>query len=144
MFRDRKTKREFYYLNVQMDEAGTTARGKSAELVMQRIAEMTVEGNKSVILTGGFHIPQTDQAYRLFTKDDVLKDCYTSAAYLFAENGTDNQADYHLYTDQRSDHIFVTAQTTVNAYAVLTDGYWTGNTRHTLSTHYPLFARIVL
>lgn len=147
LFRDRKTQKEFYYMNVQMDEDGTTARSKSAELVMQRIAEMTADGTKSVILTGGFHIAQTEQAYKLFTKTGTLKDCYVAAAQRFAENGTNNQADYRLYTDKRIDHIFVTAQATVNAFAVLTDGYWTttsGNARHTLSTHYPIFARIIL
>lgn len=147
LFRDRKTKKEFYFLNVQMDENGATARNESVKLVMQRIAELTADGSKPVVLTGGFHIAQTDEAYQLFTKNDVLKDCYTTAAQRFAENGTYNKSDYHLYSEQRIDHIFVTSSATVNSYAILTDGYWTtssGNVRHTLSTHYPIFARIVL
>lgn len=147
LFRDRHTGQSFYFLNLQMDDTGTQARSESAKLVMQRLAQLTGDGAKPAIVAGAFHIPQGNTTYKLFTDSGVLKDCYTAAAQRFAENGTDNKSDYHLYTDQRIDHIFVTAQATVNAYAIITDGYWTttsGNARHTLSTHYPVFARVAL
>ena len=77
----------------------------------------------------------------------MLKDCYTSAEWRFAENGTYNGFDYHYWTDERIDHIFVTPATTVCAYAIRTDGRWQEDmnyrmSRCNLSDHYPVFARI--
>lgn len=146
-FRDRRTEQEFYFLNLHMDHVGIKARCESAKLVMQRITAMTDGGKKLAVLTGDFNVPQTDELYSLFTKSGVLKDCYTAARHRFAENGTYNGFDYHFYTTERIDHIFVTPTTTVEAFAVLTDGYWAKDmnhkmARHTLSDHYPILARI--
>lgn len=146
-FRDRKTKKEFYFLNLHMDHIGVKARSESAKLVMQRITQMTNGGEKSAVLTGDFNVPQTDELYSLFTESGVLKDCFTSSNERFAENGTFNSFNPSLWTHERIDHIFVTPATIVDAYATLTDGYWTKDTndnmlRRTLSDHYPIFARI--
>lgn len=146
-FRDRKTKKEFYFLNLHMDHVGVVARRESAKLVMKRITEMTDSGKKLAVLTGDFNVPQTDELYTLFTESGVLKDSYACAAERFAENGTYNGFDYHFFTTERIDHIFVTPATTVDAFAVLTSGYWSENMnyqmqRRNLSDHYPIFARI--
>lgn len=130
-----------------MDHVGVKARAESAKLVMQRITQMTDSGKKLAILTGDFNVPQTNELYSIFTQSGVLKDCYTNAANRFAENGTYNGFDYHFYTTERIDHILVTPATTVDAFAVLTDGYWRKDmngkmSRRTLSDHYPIFARI--
>ena len=145
LFRDRQNGKQFYFLNLQMDDTGTQAHSEGAKLIIQRLAQLTEDGAKPAIVAGGFNIPQTDASYKLFTESGTFKDCYTAAEQCFAENGTFNKSDYHLYNDQRMDHIFITVQATVSAYAILTDGYWTttsGNARHTFSTHYPVFARI--
>ena len=89
----------------------------------------------------------TNQLYNLFTESGVLKDCYTNAKQRFAENGTYNGFDYHFYTNERIDHIFVTPATTVEGFAVLTDGRWQKDmngkmSRRTISDHYPIFARV--
>ena len=146
-FRDRQTKKEFYFLNLHMDHVGIKARSESAKLVMNRITKMTNGGKKLAVLTGDFNVSQTNELYSLFTQSGVLKDCYTTAAQRFAENGTYNGFDYHFYTTERIDHIFVTPATTVDAYAVLTNGYWEKDmnnrmSRRTLSDHNPIFARI--
>ena len=146
-FKMKDTKKEFYFLNLHMDHIGVVARKESAKLVMKRITEMTDGGKKLAVLTGDFNAPQTNEMYNLFTESGVLKDCYTSAEICFAENGTYNGFDYHAYTDERIDHIFVTPATKVNAYAVRTDGRWQEDmnlkmSRCNLSDHYPVFARI--
>jgi len=146
-FRDRQTKKEFYFLNLHMDHVGIKARSESAKLVMNRITKMTNGGKKLAVLTGDFNVSQTNELYSLFTQSGVLKDCYTTAAQRFAENGTYNGFDYHFYTTERIDHIFVTPATNVDAYAVLTNGYWERDmnnrmSRRTLSDHNPIFARI--
>lgn len=146
-FRDRLTKKEFYFLNLHMDHVGVTARRESAKLVMQRIATMTNGGKKLAVLTGDFNVPQTDELYTLFTESGILKDCYACAEERFAENGTFNSFNDRRWTTGRIDHIFVTTATAVSAYATLTDGYWRKDTngettRRTFSDHYPVFARI--
>lgn len=146
-FRDLQTKREFIFLNLHMDHVGVTARSESAKLVMQRITQMTDGGKKLAVLTGDFNVSQKNGLYKLFTKSGVLKDCYTSTKECFAENGTYNGFDYHFWTDNRIDHIFVTPATTVEAYAILTDGRWQKDmngqmSRRNISDHYPVFTRI--
>ena len=146
-FRDRQTKKEFFFLNLHMDHVGVKARSESAKLVMKFITEMTNGGKKLAVLTGDFNVGQTNELYSLFTKSGVLKDCYTEAEMRFAENGTYNGFDYHFFTTERIDHIFVTPATKVDAYAVLTDGRWQEDmnyrmSRRNFSDHYPIFARI--
>ncbi len=146
-FRDRQTKQEFYFLNLHMDHVGVKARAESAKLVMKRITEMTDGGEKLAVLTGDFNVPQTDELHSLFTQSGVLKDCYESAKQRFAENGTYNEFNPQLFTPERIDHIFVTPATTVDAYAILTGGYWSKEkdnsmARRNFSDHYPVFARI--
>lgn len=146
-FRDLQTGRDFYFLNLHMDHVGIKARSESAKLVMRRITEMTNGGKKLAVLTGDFNVSHKNELYTLFTESGVLKDCYTATKERFAENGTYNGFDYHFYTDDRIDHIFVTPATTVDAYAILTDGRWQKDmngvmSRRNLSDHYPVFARI--
>ncbi len=146
-FRDLQTKKDFYFLNLHMDHVGVKARSEAAKLVMKRITEMTDSGKKPAILTDDFNVSQTNQLYNLFTESGVLKDCYTNAKERFAENGTYNGFDYHFYTTERIDHIFVTPTTSVEAFAVLTDGRWQKDmngkmSRRTISDHYPIFARV--
>lgn len=146
-FRDRITGKDFYHFNLHMDHVGVKARSEAAKLVMSRITQMTEGGKKLAVLTGDFNVPQTDKLYKLFNESGVLKDCYATTAMRFAENGTYNGFDYHFWTSDRIDHIFVTPATTVNAYAILTDGRWqkdsNGNmSRRNLSDHYPVFTRI--
>jgi len=146
-FRDRLTQRDFYFLNLHMDHVGVKARRESAKLVMQRITAMTDGGRKLAVLTGDFNVPQTDELYRLFTQSGVLKDCYTEARERFAENGTYNSFKSQTFTTERIDHIFVTPETAVDAFAIRTDGRWQEEQdgkplRRVLSDHYPIFARI--
>lgn len=146
-FRDLQTKKDFYFLNLHMDHVGVTARIESAKLVMRRITQMTDGGKKLAVLTGDFNTSQTNELYSVFTESGVLKDCYTSTKERFAENGTYNGFDYHFWTENRIDHIFVTPATSVEAYAILTDGCWREDmngrmSRHNISDHYPVFARI--
>ena len=146
-FRDKQTKKDFYFLNLHMDHVGVKARSEAAKLVMERITQMTDGGKKLAVLTGDFNVSQKNRLYNQFTESGVLKDCYTNAAWRFAENGTYNGFDYHFWTDERIDHIFVTPATTVEAYAIRTDGYWKEDmngrmSRRNFSDHYPVFARI--
>lgn len=150
----------FYYFNLHMDHVGVVARREAAKLVVQRIREMAQ--GYPVILTGDFNVDQTNEVYTIFTKSGLLKDSYEAARIRFAENGTFNNFKPELLTNSRIDHVFVSPQTHVEAYGVLTDSYWTrddvddalkGNdapkeisfdscTRRNPSDHYPVFVKL--
>ncbi len=144
-----------------MGHVGTTARREAAKLVVQRIRE--IAKGAPVILTGDFNVDQTNEIYRIFTESGILKDSYLTTRLRFAKTGTFNSFKPDLYTTSRIDHVFVSPQTRVDAYGLLTDAYWTPDSasvdkekasdapqeisfsryqRRLPSDHYPVFVRI--
>jgi len=152
----------FYFFNLHMDHVGVVARREAARLIVSKIRE--IAHGAPVIVTGDFNVDQTDEIYSIFTQSGLLKDSYEAARLRFAENGTFNSFDVDLYTTSRIDHIFVSPATSVDAYGVLTNGYWvpieTSETikghdapqeisfsrysRRQPSDHYPVFVRLQL
>lgn len=152
----------FYYFNLHMDHVGVVARREAAKLVVNKIRE--IAQGAPVILTGDFNVDQTDEIYTIFTKSGILKDSYDAARIRFAENGTFNAFKTEYYTTSRIDHVFVSPGTSVEAYGVLTNSYWTPDetddalkssdapqeisfdthVRRNPSDHYPVFVKIKL
>jgi endonuclease/exonuclease/phosphatase family metal-dependent hydrolase len=153
----------FYFFNLHMDHVGVTARRESAKLIVKKIHEITQ--GAPVIVTGDFNVDQNDEIYGIFTGSGLLKDSYGCARLRFAENGTFNSFDTNLYTDSRIDHIFVSPDTEVDSYGILTNSYWipdessssslkgqdapqqidfTRYSRRQPSDHYPVFIRLRL
>ena len=153
----------FFYFNLHMDHVGVIARREAAKLIVSKIRE--IAHGAPVIVTGDFNVDQTDEIYSIFTDSGLLKDSYGAARLRFAENGTFNSYDIGLYTDSRIDHIFVSPETQVEAYGILTNSYWVPNegssdkvkghdapqqidfshyTRRQPSDHYPVFVRLKL
>lgn len=151
----------FYFFNTHMDHVGVIARREAAKLIVSKIRE--IAQGAPVILTGDFNVDQNDEIYVIFTESGLLKDSYLATRQRFAENGTFNSFNPDLYTESRIDHIFVSPETDVYSYGVLTDGYWQPNiessdtikghdapqqinfskyTRRLPSDHYPVFIRI--
>ena len=151
----------FYFFNTHMDHVGVIARREAAKLIVSKIRE--IAQGAPVILTGDFNVDQNDEIYVIFTESGFLKDSYLATRQRFAENGTFNSFNPDLYTESRIDHIFVSPETDVYSYGVLTDGYWQPNiessdtikghdapqqinfskyTRRLPSDHYPVFIRI--
>ena len=160
-FRDTLTTKEFSFFNLHMDHVGKVARREGARLVVRKIAE--IAHGEPVILTGDFNVDQNDEIYTIFTESGLLKDSYDSAPVRLAENGTFNSFNPCLKTESRIDHVFVSPQTVVKAYGMLTDIYWTPQPAAAQkgsdaleelslreakirlpSDHYPVFVRIHL
>lgn len=152
---------KFFYFNLHMDHVGKVARREAAKLVVEKIRE--IAKGAPVVLTGDFNVDQTDEIYRIFTDSGILKDSYECARLRFAENGTFNGFKPDLFTESRIDHVFVSPQTQVEAYGVMTNSYWTPDTleqqkqkesdapqeisftryqRRLPSDHYPVFVRL--
>jgi endonuclease/exonuclease/phosphatase family metal-dependent hydrolase len=146
-----------------MDHVGVVARREGAKLIVRKIRE--IAQGAPVIVTGDFNVDQNDEIYTIFTNSGLLADSYHKSQLRFAENGTFNSFDTDLYTDSRIDHIFVSPDTEVEAYGVLTNSYWVANeasstqlkghdapqqinfskyTRRQPSDHYPVFVRLTL
>ncbi|MBR5725165.1 MAG: endonuclease/exonuclease/phosphatase family protein, partial [Muribaculaceae bacterium] len=153
----------FYFFNLHMDHVGVTARREGAKLIVRKIRE--IAQGAPVIVTGDFNVDQNDEIYSIFTQSGLLKDSYQATRLRFAENGTFNSFDTDLFTQSRIDHVFVSSETTVDAYGVLTNSYWLPNdksgqqikgndapqqidfdryTRRQPSDHYPVFVRLSL
>ena len=154
----------FYFFNLHMDHVGVMARREGAKLVVRKIRE--IAQGAPVIVTGDFNVDQTDEIYSIFTQSGMLVDSYNEARLRFAENGTFNSFNPDLYTESRIDHIFVSPGSHVDAYGVLTNGYWQPDEvspattikghdapqeidfaryiRRVPSDHYPVFVRLTL
>ena len=151
----------FYFFNLHMDHVGVTARREGAKLIVRKIRE--IAQGAPVIVTGDFNVDQKDEIYSIFTESGLLKDSFMASRLKFAENGTFNSFDTDLYTESRIDHIFVSPETRVDSYGVLTSCYWLPNeesgdqlkghdapqqinfskySRRLPSDHYPVFVRI--
>ena len=124
-FKDKLTKKKFWFFNTHMDHKGKIARVEGAKLVISKINQMCGKGAK-VILTGDFNVAQDSPAYKTFAESGLLKDSYELAPVKFAPTGTFNSFKVANHTTKRIDHIFV-SEVNVLRYGVLTYHYWSTN-----------------
>ncbi|MBR1927074.1 MAG: endonuclease/exonuclease/phosphatase family protein [Bacteroidales bacterium] len=122
-FKVRSTKQEFYYFSLHMDHIGVQARMESAKLVVEKIRQIC--DGKPAILTGDFNVDQTNPIYNVFVNSGLLADSYEVCEIRYAMDGTANGFDPNSFTTSRIDHVFVSPQTRVIRYGVLTDTYRT-------------------
>src|SRR5690606_14028040 len=85
-FRDKESKKEFFYFNLHMDHRGQEAREKSTLLVLEKIRE--IAGKAPVFLSGDFNFGQSHPNYALIVNSGFLKDSYELAPVRLAPNGT--------------------------------------------------------
>ena len=122
-FKVKETKQELYYMSLHMDHIGVQARMESAKLVVEKIKEIC--GGKPVVLTGDFNVDQNNPIYSTFVTSGILNDSYEVCEIRYALDGTANGFDPNSFTTSRIDHVFVSPQTRVIRYGVLTDTYRT-------------------
>ncbi|MDR1880494.1 MAG: endonuclease/exonuclease/phosphatase family protein [Tannerellaceae bacterium] len=136
--------RTFWCFNLHMDHIGVKARSESAKLVLSKIREMC--GNDPAILMGDFNVDQRNESYALLQASDILDDTYEKAHIRYALNGTFNGFDPDVKTDDRIDHIFVTASFEAVRYGILTDTYRSpsGGKARTPSDHFPVMVKLRL
>ena len=120
-FKDKVSRRKFWFFNLHMDHIGKQARVESALLVQQKMKE--IGENLPAILTGDFNVDQTHRSYLALTESGTLRDAFEVADLRYATNGTFNGFDSDNYTESRIDHVFVTPTFHILKYGVLTDSY---------------------
>ncbi len=124
-FKDKLTKKKFWFFNTHMDHKGKTARTEGAKLVIEKIKQMCGKDAK-VILTGDFNVAQNSPAYNTFAQSGIIKDAYDLAPIKYAPAGTFNSFKVGNHSQKRIDHIFV-ADCNVKRYGILTYHYWSDN-----------------
>lgn len=132
-FRDKKSKKEFYYYNTQLDNLGKVARRESIK-VLANLIDNEVEHGTAVILGGDMMVDGNDSIFI------PLKDMGMQNARSVAQH-TSYRTTYHGYgkqTSKRTDHFYVRNMNVVQ-FNVLNNSYTVGNRKvKYLSTHYPI------
>ncbi|WP_138989467.1 endonuclease/exonuclease/phosphatase family protein [Larkinella sp. C7] len=117
-FRDKTTKKKFYFFSVHFDHQGVKARQESGKLMVQRIKEIAKD--EPVVLVGDLNsTPETEQVKAIET---ILSDSYKATAQPpYGPVGTFNSFKFDAPMKNRIDYIFVKKGIDVLKYGVLTD-----------------------
>lgn len=138
-FRDRRTERDFYFINTHFDHQVQGSREKSAALVLERVKKLKTM--LPVLLVGDFNaVAESNKVYELLVGEDRFVDTWTVAA----ERG-DNWSTFHGYREpskggQRIDWILAWGPVQVRQAEVVTfqqEGQYP-------SDHFPVIARLTL
>lgn len=141
-FKDKKTRKEFYFFNTHFDHMGKIARQESCKLLKAKICD--IAGNAPVIVSGDFNAaPQSSVIQALTDKNDPEHLIWTRPEADFHYGPEFSFHDYGRLQPtslEMIDYIFVKHIKTVQRYAVITD------TKGALyvSDHYPVMVWIEL
>lgn len=136
-FKDKNTKKTFYFFSVHFDHQGRVARVESGKLMVQKIKEIAKDA--PVICTGDFNSrPDTEQ---IQTMQTILNDSYKITKMPpYGPVGTSNGFRFTAPMTSRIDYVFVSNQFTVFKYGVLTDSF----DQHYPSDHQPVVVDLKL
>ena len=135
LMKDKKTGKQFYFVNTHLDHRGTEARKKGLELIVSRIAEINPKGYP-MVLTGDFNVKPDNAA---------LKDLDTKmqSARKIAPR-TDNHPTFNnwgkIKPDMVIDYIYVSGFSACPEYHTVTEKYGTWKY---VSDHYPIAAKLI-
>ena len=148
-FKDKKTRKEFYFFNTHIHHIGDETKAKSAKLIIQKIKE--IAGNTPFFVVGDFNMAEDHYGMKAFWDCDFMVDarkvCKTK---LYGPTFTNNfgytglSTIYYPTTSKDSspmrwiDWVFVSKSVDVYKYAVMSeciDGVW-------LSDHFPLLLKV--
>jgi endonuclease/exonuclease/phosphatase family metal-dependent hydrolase len=131
--KENATYKTFYIFNTHFDHIGTTARIRSAELILKKISEIT-DRKDPLLLTGDFNL--TPEERPLLVIKQKLKDArQITIEAPKGPMGTFNDFDIQSKLEKRIDYIFVNKMVEVNNYKVITDS---NNNRYP-SDHLPVW-----
>ncbi|GIP31224.1 endonuclease/exonuclease/phosphatase family protein [Paenibacillus sp. J2TS4] len=140
-FQDISTGKTFYFVNTHLDHQSEAAREKSAQLILDRMAEFDPE--VPVILTGDFNTSPDGEVYHKLTGEGGLQDAFSDAK----RRVNDHLGTFHNYKDptgggcsRRIDWILYSGKINVLRGEIVTfhlDGQYP-------SDHYPVMVDVIL
>lgn len=136
-FRDRRTRKTFYFFSAHFDHQGVEARRQSGKLMVEKIRE--IARSEPVIFVGDLNsTPETEQVQAIQT---LLQDAYqVTAQPPYGPVGTFNGFKLNAPLADCIDYIFVSKGTKVERYAALSDI----QDQRFPSDHLPVVARVAL
>jgi endonuclease/exonuclease/phosphatase family metal-dependent hydrolase len=135
LMKDKKTGKQFYFVNTHLDHRGAEARRKGLELIVARIAEINPKGYP-MVLTGDFNVKPDDEALKEL-------DTKMQSARKIAPR-TDNNPTFNnwgkIKPDMVIDYIYVSGFSACPEYHTVTEKYGTWKY---VSDHYPITAKLI-
>ncbi len=142
LFRDLKTKKEFYFFNTHFDHIGKIARRTSAEILLKKVKD--IAGAQPAIITGDFNAHPDDEPIQVIMDPSnplhLTDSKAISAQPHYGPTGTFNAFQSKEQSDQPIDYIFLRGKFKVLQHATLSET-WEGRFS---SDHFPVLARIIL
>ncbi|TDS10396.1 endonuclease/exonuclease/phosphatase family protein [Sphingobacterium paludis] len=136
VFKDKKSGKQFIFMNTHFDHVGVVARRESAKLILAKAKEFAKD--LPLILTGDFNVDENNEAYFTLAKSGVVQDVHDLAKIVYTPNASFNGWGKNLEAQGRIDHIFITKPFTVRKYGILTDTYL----GKFPSDHFPVMAEL--
>ena len=135
LLQDKKSGRQYYFVNTHLDHVGTEARKKGIELVLGRISQMNKSG-LPVVLCGDMNVGQDDPA--LAGLASSMTSCRKTA--FKSDNGITYNAWGKVKEQSQTDHIYYSGFDHCHNFAVHTKKY---EGRAYISDHFPVVAEMV-
>lgn len=136
-FLDVQSKDTFWVFNTHFDHVGETARMKSAELILQKIHEVTKGTNQAVIFCGDLNL-NDDHPTIMFVQSQ-MKDALLNAKRVKTKmNRTFNNFDLTTPASKRIDYIFTNEKVSVQSFETIVEPFGVSYP----SDHFPIFTRI--
>jgi endonuclease/exonuclease/phosphatase family metal-dependent hydrolase len=136
-FVDRQSTDTFWVFNTHFDHVGETARMKSAELILQKIKEVTKGTNQAVIFCGDLNL-NDDHSTITFVQSQ-LKDALLVSKYVKSKmNRTFNNFDLTTPASKRIDYIFINTYMSVQTFETIVEPFGVSYP----SDHFPILAKL--
>ncbi|WP_276167272.1 endonuclease/exonuclease/phosphatase family protein [Zobellia alginiliquefaciens] len=136
LFENIVTKQKFWIFNTHFDHRGTTARDKSAELIIEQINKINTD-DTPVVLMGDLNLAPETTAIQFFKKE-LTDGQEASSKPFYGPTGTFNGFDHSKVLDHRIDYVFVEGLE-VEEYIHIDDRM--ENNKH-ISDHLPVLAKL--
>ncbi|WP_085536421.1 endonuclease/exonuclease/phosphatase family protein [Massilibacteroides vaginae] len=119
-FKDNVSGKEFFFFNSHYDHQGKVARRESSKLLLKKMKEIV--GSSTFFCTGDFNATPDDEPIQILYADGMFNDSRKITKQPpYGPEGTFSAYKFDAPMKNRIDYIFVSADVTVNKYAVLTD-----------------------
>mgnify|MGYP000365241080 CR=1 FL=1 len=136
-FVDRQSKDTFWVFNTHFDHVGETARMKSAELILQKMKEVTKGANQAVIFCGDLNL-NDDHPTIAFVQSQMKDALLVSKQVKTKMNRTFNNFDLTTPASNRIDYIFTNAYINVQSFETIVEPFGVSYP----SDHFPILAKL--